>query len=81
MREFDEDDVSASPYSRKVGERLRVIRRQKRLSLQEVESDLERGVQGVGAGCIRTRRAGHLGAPARAAGQVLQRAGRPAAAA
>lgn len=38
MREFDDDDVSASPYSRKVGERLRVIRRQKRLSLQEVEA-------------------------------------------
>jgi transcriptional regulator with XRE-family HTH domain len=37
MREFD-DDVSASPYSRKVGERLRVIRRQKRLSLQDVEA-------------------------------------------
>jgi len=37
MREFD-DDVVASPYSRKVGERLRVIRRQKRLSLQEVEA-------------------------------------------
>ena len=30
MREFDEEDASASPYSRKVGERLRVIRRQKR---------------------------------------------------
>jgi len=38
MREFDDDDVIASPYSRKVGERLRVIRRQKRLSLQEVEA-------------------------------------------
>ena len=38
MREFDDDDVVASPYSRKVGERLRVIRRQKRLSLQEVEA-------------------------------------------
>ena len=38
MREFDDDDVSSSPYSRKVGERLRVIRRQKRLSLQEVEA-------------------------------------------
>ena len=37
MREFD-DDASSSPYSRKVGERLRVIRRQKRLSLQEVEA-------------------------------------------
>ena len=37
MREFDEDATS-SPYSRKVGERLRVIRRQKRLSLQEVEA-------------------------------------------
>ena len=42
MREFDEDDVSASPYSRKVGERLRVIRRQKRLSLQEVEANSNR---------------------------------------
>lgn len=28
----------SSPYSRKVGERLRVIRRQKRLSLQDVEA-------------------------------------------
>lgn len=37
MRDFD-DDVASSPYSRKVGERLRVIRRQKRLSLQEVEA-------------------------------------------
>lgn len=38
MREFDDDDVVSSPYSRKVGDRLRVIRRQKRLSLQEVEA-------------------------------------------
>ena len=38
MRDFDDDDVASSPYSRKVGERLRVIRRQKRLSLQEVEA-------------------------------------------
>src|SRR4051812_1264564 len=38
MREFDDDDISSSPYSRKVGERLRVIRRQKRLSLQDVEA-------------------------------------------
>jgi len=38
MREFDDDDGASSPYSRKVGERLRVIRRQKRLSLQEVEA-------------------------------------------
>jgi transcriptional regulator with XRE-family HTH domain len=38
MRELDDDDVASSPYSRKVGERLRVIRRQKRLSLQEVEA-------------------------------------------
>lgn len=33
-----EEDAASSPYSRKVGERLRVIRRQKRLSLQEVEA-------------------------------------------
>lgn len=39
MREFDDDDIQSSPYSRKVGERLRVIRRQKRLSLQEVEAN------------------------------------------
>jgi transcriptional regulator with XRE-family HTH domain len=34
----EEEEGESSPYSRKVGERLRVIRRQKRLSLQEVES-------------------------------------------
>ena len=39
MREFDDEDVESSPYSRKVGDRLRVIRRQKRLSLQEVEAN------------------------------------------
>ena len=38
MREFDDDVVQSSPYSRKVGDRLRVIRKQKRLSLQEVEA-------------------------------------------
>jgi transcriptional regulator with XRE-family HTH domain len=38
MRENEDDEVASSPYSRKVGERLRVIRRQKRLSLQEVEA-------------------------------------------
>ncbi|MEY4174247.1 MAG: hypothetical protein RI900_1412 [Actinomycetota bacterium] len=40
MPDFDEDATS-SPYSRKVGDRLRVIRRQKRLSLQEVEANSE----------------------------------------
>ena len=69
------------PYSRKVGERLRAIRRQKRLSLQEVEAQSRAGVQGLGARCLRARRAGHLGASARAAGPVLRGAGRPAAAA
>ncbi len=38
MHDFDDDDGASSPYSRKVGDRLRVIRKQKRLSLQEVES-------------------------------------------
>ena len=38
MSDFDELDEASSPYSRKVGERLRTIRRQKRLSLQEVEA-------------------------------------------
>jgi transcriptional regulator with XRE-family HTH domain len=32
------DDEAPSPFSEKVGERLRVIRRQKRLSLQDVEA-------------------------------------------
>jgi len=41
MDSMEDDDVAASPYSRKVGERLRAIRRQKRLSLQEVESTSE----------------------------------------
>ena len=38
MHDFDDEDGAASPYSRKVGDRLRVIRKQKRLSLQEVEA-------------------------------------------
>ena len=38
MDEFDEE---LSDYSRKVGDRLRAIRRQKRLSLQEVEANSE----------------------------------------
>jgi transcriptional regulator with XRE-family HTH domain len=33
-----DDELNPDPYSRKVGERLRAIRRQKRLSLQEVEA-------------------------------------------
>lgn len=38
MQDFDDGESAPSPYSRKVGDRLRVIRKQKRLSLQEVES-------------------------------------------
>jgi transcriptional regulator with XRE-family HTH domain len=38
MSEHDDTTSSPDPYSRKVGERLRAIRRQKRLSLQEVEA-------------------------------------------
>jgi transcriptional regulator with XRE-family HTH domain len=41
MALMDDDDVLSSPYSRKVGERLRAIRRQKRLSLQDVEAASE----------------------------------------
>ena len=37
MKEFA-DNVEGDPYSQMVGERLRSIRRQKRLSLQEVEA-------------------------------------------
>ncbi len=38
MSTFDDNDEGvSSPYSRKIGARLRNIRRQKRLSLQEVE--------------------------------------------
>lgn len=37
MHDFN-DDGASSPFSRKVGDRLRVIRKQKRLSLQEVEA-------------------------------------------
>jgi transcriptional regulator with XRE-family HTH domain len=35
---LDEDELIRSGYGRKVGDRLRLIRRQKRLSLQEVEA-------------------------------------------
>ncbi len=37
----DDDQAFKEAYGRKVGERLRLIRRQKRLSLQEVESSSE----------------------------------------
>ena len=75
---IDEDAPSA--YSRQVGERLRVIRKQKRLSLQEVEAQSEPGVQGVGPRCLRARRAGPVGAAARSTGHVLRGAGRAAVA-
>ncbi|MEZ5383280.1 MAG: transcriptional regulator [Microthrixaceae bacterium] len=35
---LDDDEYTRSQYGRQVGERLRLIRRQKRLSLQEVEA-------------------------------------------
>ncbi len=41
MSGFDDDEEMSSPYSRKIGERLRSIRRQKRMSLQEVEAASE----------------------------------------
>ena len=41
MADFDDEETGSSPFSRKVGDRLRVIRRQKRLSLQEVEATSE----------------------------------------
>lgn len=39
MGEIEEASDVASPYGRRVGERLRAIRRQKRLSLQDVEAN------------------------------------------
>ena len=36
--ELNGEGMAATPYGRRVGERLRAIRRQKRLSLQEVEA-------------------------------------------
>jgi transcriptional regulator with XRE-family HTH domain len=47
----DEDQAFRAEYGRKVGERLRLIRRQKRLSLQEVEatSDAEFKASVLGA--------------------------------
>ena len=38
---MDDQNTTNDGYSRKVGERLRAIRRQKRLSLQEVEANSE----------------------------------------
>ena len=55
VEEFDEE---LSAYSRKVGDRLRAIRRQKRLSLQDVEanSDTQRSPwrSGSWSACIRS---------------------------
>jgi transcriptional regulator with XRE-family HTH domain len=41
MTDLDEELDVVSPYGRRVGERLRAIRRQKRLSLQDVEATSE----------------------------------------
>lgn len=41
MNSLDDDDTSDATYSRQVGDRLRAIRKQKRLSLQEVEAQSE----------------------------------------
>lgn len=51
MADDDMEQTMGSDYSRKVGERLRAIRRQKRLSLQEVEaqSDAEFKASVLGA--------------------------------
>src|SRR6187549_1238394 len=38
IEETTDETTAGTPYGRKVGERLRAIRRQKRLSLQEVEA-------------------------------------------
>ena len=38
MSEQNDEDLEVTPYGRKVGERLRSIRRQKRMSLQDVEA-------------------------------------------
>ena len=37
--DFKEEQIHAENYSLKVGERLRLVRRQKRMSLQEVEAE------------------------------------------
>src|SRR3712207_7598950 len=38
MSAQNDEDLEVTPYGRKVGERLRSIRRQKRMSLQDVEA-------------------------------------------
>ena len=75
------DEFDDAGYSVQVGERLRAIRKQKRLSLHDVEAQSDAGVQGVGARRLRTRRAGAVAAAPRPAGAVLPGARRPAPAA
>ena len=58
-----------SGYAAKVGARLRSIRRQKHLSLQDVEAASEQEFKASVLGCLRARRARHL----RAALQRLAR--------
>ena len=76
--ENEDDDLG---YSAQVGERLRSIRKQKRLSLHDVEAQSYARVQGVGARRLRTRRARTVAAPSRPPGAVLPGTRRPAAAA
>ena len=64
-------------YAQRVGERLRSVASRSACRCRRSRRPRP-GVQGVGARRLRARRAGDLGAPAPAAGPLLQRARRPA---
>ena len=65
-------------YSKRVGERIRSIRRQNAFRCRS-RGIVEPRVQGVCARCLRARRAGDLGASSAAAEPLLQRARRSVA--
>ena len=67
---LNEEQLDGENYSFKVGERLRLVRRQKRMSLQEVEAESGR-IQSFGPWRIRTRGTRHIGSTALATRTLL----------
>ena len=75
------DDDAPSAYSQQVGERLRVIRKQKRMSLQEVEAHSNQEFKASVLGAYERGERALVGASSRPALAVLFRSGRAAPAA
>ena len=76
--ELDALDVADLTYAVKVGGRLRAIRKQKRLSLQDVEAGSDQEFKASVLGAYERGERAISVPPPPAPGPLLRRAGRPA---